>query len=367
MKRNTGFLILFLSAVLSLSAFEPADISRDLEKILDGSPVPSLAAAVVTDGRIAAAGAAGIRKKGAPEGASPEDKYHIGSCTKSMTASLAAILVRDGVLSWDTTAGEVFTDLEIHPGYRDATLRQLVTNTGGAPEQIEESLWAQLWEGRGTPAEQRMQLVRGILSEPPVYPPGTGYAYSNAGFSIAGAMLEKLTGESWEDLMTEKLFIPLGMSSAGFRAPASAGTVDQPYGHVRKLFRVIAVDPEPAGDNPAAIAPAGAVHCSVTDLARYAQFHLGTLGESLLSEEERAVLYRPAGDGGYAMGWIAAEREWAGGTALTHAGSNTMFYAVIWLAPERNFAAVAMCNLGGQEGFSKCDEAVAYLIGEYLE
>jgi hypothetical protein len=60
------------------------------------------------------------------------------------------------------------------------------------------------------------------------------------------------------------------------------------------------------------------------------------------------------------------EREWAGGKAWTHTGSNTLFYSVIWIAPGRKFAAVALCNYGGEEGFAKCDEAIAFLIKKHL-
>ena len=163
------------------------------------------------------------------------------------------------------------------------------------------------------------------------------------------------------------LFGPLDMKSAGFRAPASNGKVDQPYGHKVKDGEVVAYDPEPAGDNPRAIAPAGGVHCSVTDLARYARLHLTREKNGLLSVESLKYLHTPDEGRDYALGWGVTERKWAGGTALTHTGSNTMFYAVIWLAPEKDFAAVAMCNLGGSEGFERCDKAIALLVSKYLK
>ena len=67
------------------------------------------------------------------------------------------------------------------------------------------------------------------------------------------------------------------------------------------------------------------------------------------------------------MGWMVTDRNWAGGRALTHAGSNKSFFAVIWLAPEKHFGAVAMCNYGGEEGFEKCDEAISILIEKHME
>ena len=155
-------------------------------------------------------------------------------------------------------------------------------------------------------------------------------------------------------------------TGAGFRAPATGGLVDQPYGHVEREGALVPVEPEPSGDNPRAIAPAGAVHLTAADFASYARLHLGTAGVELLTPASLERLHAPSAGGFYAMGWFAARREWAGGTALTHAGSNTMWYAVIWLAPELDFAAIALCNVAGAEAEERCDTAVARMIQEHL-
>lgn len=338
------------------------DLSDELATLIRRSRVPGLAAAAVVNGDLAAVGACGVRKHGAPDLVTPGDKFHLGSCTKAITATLAALLVDEGLVAWEITPPEIF-DGEIHPGYRGTTLRQLLTNTGGCPEDIEPDLWGRLWEIPCPPAAQRRELVRGLLREPPAYPPGQGFEYSNAGFSLAGAMLETVAGRSYEDLLREKIFRPLGLNSAGFRAPASPGGVDQPYGHHRRWFRLRAVDPEPAGDTPPAIAPAGAVHMAISDFAVFARAHLG-LGD-FLSPAQLALLHKPVRDD-YAMGWIVTSRPWAGGQALTHVGSNTMFYSVVWLAPHRQFAAVAACNTGEAAGFRACDAAVTLLVEKYL-
>ncbi len=339
------------------------DISADLAAMIKSSGVPSLAAAAVFEGKIIAAGASGIRKQGSNKRVTISDKYHIGSCTKSMTAVLAAILVQEKKISWDTTIGEIFRSKRVHPEYKKVTLAQLLSNTGGCPDDIGPRLWSKLWAARGSYTNQRMLLAEGVLAQPPSYSPGTEDRYSNAGFSIAGAMLEQAGRLPYERMLRDKLFTPLGMKTAGFRAPASLGKVDQPYGH-----NPDPVEPEPAGDNPPAIAPAGAVHCSVVDFARYAAFHLGVHGKEILPADAIEFLHDPAnGRGEYSMGWIITTRDWAGGKALTHTGSNTMFFSVIWIAPKRDFAVVAMCNTGEQEGFELCDGAIAHLVEKYLK
>ncbi len=355
---------LFLATIHAAEPFRRMD--AELEKVLDAEKVPGLAAAVVRGGEIVAAGVAGIRKEGSPEKVELEDRFHLGSCTKSMTAALAAMLVADGKIAWDTDCAEVFDDVGIHEDFRGATLKQLLSNTGGVPGNVPGKLWERLWRQEGTEIEQRMVLVRETLGAAPEYEPGKGTAYSNAGFSIAGAMLEKRTGRTFGELMGKRLFEPLGMKSAGFGAPAKNEEVNQPYGHVIRKGKLVAIDPVPAGDNPPAISPAGRVHASILDFARYVSFQLGASKDGPLGRKQLEELRQTMpGSGDYALGWVRAEREWAGGTAFTHTGTNTMFYAVMWLAPEKDFAVVAACNSG--EGFGVCDAAVGMLIGEFLK
>ncbi len=347
----------------------PTDISEELARLNQRGKVPALAAAAVLKGEIVAAGATGIRKVGDPTPVTINDKFHIGSCTKSMTGTLAGILVSTGEISWETTVEESFPKMNIHPGYRTTTLLQLLSNSGGAPGEIPDRLWEKTLANVGSPeSSQRTDFIEAILKSPPEYPPGTRRVYSNAGFTIAGAMLEKASGESFPDLLRNRLFEPLEMKSAGFGAPATPGKTDQPYGHTKKFFMTFPVDPGPDADNPPAITPAGRVHLSIPDLAKYVRFHLGFSENPPLSRREIEFLHTavPPGDD-YALGWNLLEREWAGGPVLQHNGSNTMNYTVMWLAPEKDFAAVAACNDAGPLSRKACDEAVTYLIGKYLE
>lgn len=347
-----------------LQAKEPGDVSSQLAPLIEGKPVPGLVAAAVLHGKIIAVGAAGVRKVGDPTPVLVTDKFHLGSCTKSMTATLAAMLVADGKIRWESTASEIFPGVTMNEGYRNATLREFLSNTGGVATEVPPKLWGVLCQDRqGDEAHQRSELLEGILKLPPAYPPGGGSAYSNAGFSIGGAMLEKAAGQPYDVMLRERLFKPLGMTRSGFGPPATNGQVDQPYGHHLVNGQLVAVDPMPDGDNPSAITPAGRVHASIEDFARYANFHLGKSGK-LLTADQLAFLHQPvAPSKDYAMGWLAVDRPWAGGTALTHTGTNTMFFAVMWLAPEKDFAVVVACNSG--EGAAVCDAAAWTLIQAY--
>lgn len=375
-----GAILILLAAIAYLSGAPPEKSSPDpsaagpVAQALDGIRVkhniPALAWAVVVGGEIVATDAVGHRRHGAPERVTADDRFHIGSLTKSMTATVAAGLVEAGEISWTTTVAESFPGFaeQIHPDYRDVTLEQLLTHRSGAPGEVPGDLWKAAWAAEGTPAEQRTSFLKGILARKPKAEAGTEMIYSNAGYTIAGGMLERASERTWEALMHSMLFEPLAMDSAGFGAPATPGEVDQPWGHTRRWFSGLrAVPPGPGADNPLAISPAGAVHCSVGDLARYAAFHLaGEEGDyGLLGPESFRKLHTPVADGDYALGWVAVERNWAGGRALMHAGSNTMFQAVVWIAPERGLAVITAANAGGKEAFSACDEAAWELIQQF--
>lgn len=366
----------------------PRDVSSIIAKIREKHDIPGLVAAITTGDTLEAIGASGRRSRDDEAAVTIDDRFHLGSCTKSMTATLIAVLVAEGKLKWTTTVAETFPGLAatMHDQWKGVTLRELLTNRSGAPTNLDEDgLWLRLCLNKGTPREQRMALVEGVVTKIPAAEPGTKYIYSNAGFSIAGAMAESVMDRPWEELITEKVFKPLGMDSVGFGAPGSRERVDEPRGHAES-GKVI--PPGPGSDNPVAIGPAGIVHASVGDWAKYVRLHLrgdaaacGTECREdrlprLLSGEQFTTLHRPYKKGEnpeYAMGWVVATRPWAMGArlldtgrVLNHSGSNTLWFCVTWIAPEKDFAVLVCCNQGGTKAAQACDEVASALISEHL-
>lgn len=358
------------------AAAEIRDVSAILEPIIAKHDVPGLVAGIVVADRLAAAGAAGVRARGMPERVTLGDRFHIGSCTKAMTATLCAVLVENGTLKWTTTLAEAFPDLsqKMHEQYQSVTLAQLLTNRGGVPADLSTNgLWGKLWTHQGSPQEARRLLLEGLIAQPPSHEPGTKDLYSNAGFAIAGHLAETATGKPYEQLMQELLFAPLGMESCGWGPPGSPDLGDQPRGH-RETGKP--VEPNAAGsDNPPALSPAGRLHCTLGDWVKFISMHLqGDSGNPdraamLLKPETYDRLHTPPDTlSDYAFGWARPMRPWARGDAagatghvLTHGGSNTLWFCVTWVAPERDFAVLVMCN-DGKGGAKACDEAAWALI-----
>lgn len=366
-------LIFFSSAGFILAVVSPTNSApnEELEGIRKKYELPALALVVVKDGKICERDAVGVRKFGDTTPVRTNDVFHIGSCTKSMTATLAAMLIEAGKLRWDTTIAEIFPELKgkMDKRYEAVTVEQLLHHRGGVPGAPPSAAWMRAWQEKGTPTQQRREFIEAVLAQPPEAAPGTKMIYSNQGYAIVGAMLEKISGKDYETLITEKLFKPLRMDTAGFGPPGTVGKVDEPWGHVKRLLMTIPVQE----DNPPAVSPAGRVHCSLDDLARFVMFHLRPGTKGLLKAETVAKLHAlPKGVNAadpaesYACGWVVLQRGWAGGTALMHNGSNTMWYIVMWLAPKKDFAVIAATNMAGDEAEKACDDAATVMIEKWL-
>jgi CubicO group peptidase (beta-lactamase class C family) len=348
------------------------DLNDLLEPIRVAAGLPALAALVLEKGEIRALGAVGYRKYGEEVKVTVDDHFHLGSDTKAMTATLAAILVEEGLIRWESTISEVLPDLtgSIDEAYHDVSLRQLFMHRGGCPNQTVPpgTNLSQLHNLPGdTMVKQRLRYVTLFLTGKPQAKPGRRYIYSNGGYVTAGAMLERVTGRSWEELIQAKLFTPLGITSAGFGAMGSPGEIDQPWQHLLRNEIPYPVEPGPYSDNPLVIGPAGTVHMSLSDWSRFVAAHLsGRAGEhDLLKQETWELLHERPEEGRYAMGWMVVERPWAEGEALSHAGSNTANYALVWASVKRQFAVLVVTNIGHDLVAGVCDQLTGALIEKY--
>lgn len=344
---------------------EPDDLDSVLEPIRQKYNVPGMAGAILTSSGLQELGAVGVRKAGTDVRVTDNDQWHLGSDTKAMTATLIAHLVERGKLRWDSTIGEVFPVLakSMNPQMRNVTLLELLSHRAGLPHDLP---WRKL-SSEGSLMEQRRAAVKMATSVPPEYQPGSKFEYSNLGFVIAAAMAERVENRPWEEMIRQVVFEPLHMTSVGFGGTGTPGKIDEPWPHFANGKP--APSNGPAMDNPEVMGAAGTVHCSIADWAKFVADQLrGDRGEgALLKPSSYERLHTPPFGGDYALGWGVVDRPWGGGTVLTHAGSNTMNYAVVWLAPKRNFAVLVCTNQGGDTAAKACDEAASALIMRHLK
>lgn len=321
-----------------------------LETLRVRAGAPAMAAAASNRAGRAISFFTGVRAMGRAEAVTRNDLWHLGSITKSMTATLVARAVEAGRASWDDTVGAVLGAAipDMRAAYRDVSFRHLLSHRAGLAANLE---WSELLSFPRESVDVRQDRIaysRMGLSRDPVGAKESHFEYSNTGYVIAGAMLEAKLGAPWEALIREHVFAPLAMDGAGFGAPGRAGAYDQPLGHGPGLEAVAggaddgALTPFPPGpmaDNPAVLGPAGRVHASFADTLKYLAAHRDRT--RLLSAEGWRVLHTPPFAGGYAMGWMVRE-----GGALWHNGSNTLWYAEVLVDPARGLASVAAANDG---------------------
>jgi D-alanyl-D-alanine carboxypeptidase len=340
-------------AFAPLSPPEPSAPASDLSALAaalrEELGVPAIAVGITSSAGVRGLGVAGHRTSAGDDPVTLASRFHLGSLTKSMTATAAARLVERGVIRWDMTVGETDPELaaRLPEPARGITLAQLLSHRAGLPDDRSPGpVHMRLWMLDGPIRDQRREATLLILSNKVNTAPGEAMTYSNAGYIVAGWMLETAAGASWEDVLRREVFDPIGMTHAGFGPPGLDPPDDrQPLGHGRQGNQLNPVPALIGADNPPVSGPAGRVHCSITDLTAYARFHLRGLrtepGDHLPHDAFVRLHADPEGDG-YALGWgIQGEGE---GRRSMHAGSNTRWYAVILVWPDRDLAVVAAMN-----------------------
>jgi CubicO group peptidase (beta-lactamase class C family) len=286
------------------------------------------------------------------------DLWHLGSCSKAMTATLAAKLVEEGKLHWHTTLGEVFPGIahELDPVKSGITLEELLSHRSGLP--LNPLKWPEQKVDDAT--GQRLAVLRQVPRAELVGPPGAQFSYSNFGYILAGAMIEQITHQPFEDMMRAHLFALLDMVSTEYEGTHAFGEGGVIWSH-RPSGQPVPRSRSPFNDCPS-IRPAGSVRCSLSDWARFIRHHLvgETGGSDYLQAGTYQELHRSRGDN-YALGWAVLQRDWGDGTVLQHGGSNGWNYSNVWIAPQQDFAVFICANRG------KCDKAFYEIADRLIE
>lgn len=279
----------------------------------------------------------------------------MGSNTKAITATILALLIEDGLLSWDTTISEALPAWSgrMLDGHRNTTLAMIGAHRGALSDEwatLSGGLFSRLYdyssiEGRGLVAEY-------ALTHPPVFEPGTQFLYSNTGFTMMGYIMEQVTGQSWEDLIKSRIFDPLGMDRCIVGSRDTSLPPTNPWPHLLiNSSDIVPLAPDIYGDNPIAIAPAGLVSCPLTSYSKFLTFHLngykGRLNANLtLSDVSFKMLHDPWPGTIYSSGGWGAVDVKGVGHILVHTGSNGLNFFKAMIVPDMEGAFIAATNIG---------------------
>ena len=339
-------LLAICTGVFAAPAFAE-DLDAILSKAAAGKKAPGAGLMIIQNYAIVDEAVHGVRSLSDPTPVSKSDVWNIGSDGKAMTAVMIARLVDHGALSWESTIGGVLPDMagNVRPEYRAITLQQLLTHTSGLPENIrdEKALNSLFYdESSASLSERRRAYIARALQDAPVGRAGR-FSYSNTGFLIAALMAETASKETYESLMRDEVFTPLGMTSAGFGRPPTG----QPAGHKHGRIAV------PRDVNPDFFAPAGNIYLSLDDWARFCIDQLqGANGKgALLKPQTYSVTQSPPPGAPVSMGWFV-RGSFAGlrGPVHYHEGSDGAWFAVVALSPGSGSGVLAVTNGGKDMG-----------------
>jgi CubicO group peptidase (beta-lactamase class C family) len=325
------------------------------------SHVPALSAAVVLRGKVVAKGTVGVRAEGGKP-ALDSDAWHIGSITKPITATLTARLAERGRLRFSSTLEELGPELLASGdrSYASVTVQDLLSHHSGVGTTPElQAIETFRGDMRPLP-DQRRSFAKLLLSAAPLAAPGAKLEYANGNYIIMGALLERLTGDSWESLAEKEVFAPLGLKSAGFGRPAGGDPSKAPVGHEFTDGHSRPTQPGERADTPAVTGPAGAIHMTMEDLAMFGYRHAAGEFEAddYLSPGTYRLLHTDRGETA-ALGWFT--QQWRGHRLLSHTGSNGYWYAMLAVQPEKRLAIAVASNVDSEGAEFAVHELVSAL------
>jgi CubicO group peptidase (beta-lactamase class C family) len=309
--------------------------------------VPGMAIGVVYQGKVVYLKGFGVRKAGTPQAVDADTVFQLASCSKPITSTALAALVGQGKLAWDDKIHKTLPQFEVADPWVSGhlTYRDMLSHHSSLPAAAGDIL-----ENLGF---DRPEILRRLRYLPPAYDFRVGYAYTNYGFTVAGEAAARAAGASFEDMMDETLFKPLGMTSTSARFSDYQKAQNRSTSHSLSNGQA-----HPTLRMPQAQAPAGGVSSSVRDMTRWMQLHLdkGALaGKSFIPEPALAQTYRvhslasnnPAdfsGSGFYGLGWgVAYDKK--GRLKLSHSGAFEIGVRTsVTLLPQEQVGIVVLSN-----------------------
>jgi len=290
-----------------------------------------------------------------------ETLFQIGSITKTFTGTAIMRLIEMGKLDLESTVRTYVPDFKVsdETASSEATIRHLLTHTGG-------------WEGdvfddTGSGDDALAKYVTNMAELKQLAPLGTVFSYCNSGFSLAGYIIEVVTGKSYQAALKELVLDPLGLESSYFES-GDVMTHRFVVGHNVTEEGCKVARPWPL---PRSLYPAGGIICDVRDLLRYARFHLGDGRVNdetrLLSSESMELMQSPQvtiwRDDSVGIAWMINEID--GVRILSHSGGTTGQISLLQLIPERDFAMAILTN--ANRGGLVTLEMSRWALKHYLE
>ena len=319
-----------------------------IRKLMDDYNVAGMSVALIRDGEIVSTQGYGLRDAAAQLPMTADTVLPIGSITKTFTALALGMLVDEGKLNWDEPVKTYIPSLKLSSELltENVTVRDLMCHRTGVPKYDLQAIYCVMEDGA--------EMVRSLEYLETNMAFRTGLQYSNQMVSLAGYLVEVITGTPYQEFVRERIFRPLGMQSTDFEIESLAGYENTSKGYVFANGTFI----EPPYMHLGAFAPSGAIVSTASDMAKYALFHLSggaSDGRRLISEENLRQMHSPQVIGTpyfwnfeefqsteYGLGWFTD--IYRGVKMIGHGGNTNGFSAQMTLLPAQNAAIVALSN-----------------------
>ena len=330
-------------------------IRSDIETSMKVWGTPGLAVGIVMDGRVILAEGFGLRdiEKNLP--VTSKTRFILGSTTKAFTTMAMGILVDEGKLDWDRPVSSYLPQFRLMNDYAalHATPRDLVTHRTGLPRH--DFVW-------GNSAFSLPEVVDSLRHLEPSRDFRTAYQYNNLMYIVAGYLVGRVAGSSWEEVVRERIFKPLGMADSGCTVPELQAAAEFSIAYEKEKEK-LAARPFPPPDDVLMYGPraSGSVNTSAEDMCKWLLLHLNkgmAGGQRVISAANLLQMHSPqipvpwrpdekseSMHPSYGLGWMVD--SYRGRYRVHHGGATMGFFSSVSLFPHENLGIVVMVNMGG--------------------
>jgi CubicO group peptidase (beta-lactamase class C family) len=369
--RTVGPVLFALAGPSGLSGQQslPSNLDRYVADVMRAFEVPGVGLAIVKDGQVLLAKGYGVRQLGDPTPVDGKTLFGIASNTKAFTATALALLVEEGKLEWDAPVIRYLPWFQMWDPWvtRELTVRDLLVHRSGLGLGAGDLLW---WPPT---ALDRAEIARRLRFIPPATSFRTAYAYDNVLYTVAGEVIETVSGRSWEDFVGSRILARVGMAGSNVMHSGAglSGNVAIPHARIEGTVRPVAPF---LADN---VNPAGGINASAEDMARWlvVQLDSGRLadGSRLFAPRTTRELWTivtpiPTGTpapelaplrssfNGYALGF--GVRDYRGEKMVTHTGGLPGYVSRLTMIPDRRLGVMVLTNQESGAAFSAITQRI---------
>ncbi len=336
-----------------------------MNKVIEISRIPGMSVGVVVDGKVVFSKGYGVRNFSETSPVTDNSLFAIGSCSKAFTTFAIGQLVDEGMIAWDDPVIKYIPEFRLHDIHatHHLTIKDLVTHRSGLPRH--DFVWY-------NSKFSRSELLNRLQHLEPTSDIREKFQYNNLMYAVAGLVIERLTGQTWEEFIQNRIFDPIGMNLSNFSVDDSQQSNDYASPHSERNEKTEIIPFR----NLSNIGPAGSINSSAADMVKWVQLQLSegnVEGKHLINKatlQEMHIVQMPMPPlpseetpymFGYGLGWMTGLHK--GHYTVAHGGGIDGFISSVVLFPKEKIGVVVLTNSDSHGLFP---QSAAYGIADLL-